>query len=66
MLNLLAARGADAEPFTDLARYTPYAVEFRYEGVAADAERISRQNAIAIVAVLLDRVRRELAGDQGA
>ena len=66
LLNLLAARGADAEPFRDLARYTPYAVEFRYEGVAADAERISRQNAVAIVAVLLDRVRRELAGDQGA
>ena len=66
LLNQLAARGVDAESFRELARYTPYAVEFRYEGVAADAERISRQNAIAIVAVLLDRVRCELAGDQGA
>ena len=66
LLNLLAARGADAGPFSELARYTPYAVEFRYEGVAADAERISRENATAIVALLLKRVRRELAGDRGA
>ena len=64
LLNLLAARGVDAAPFRELAQYTPYAVEFRYEGVASDAERIARQNATAIVAVLLKRVRRELAGDQ--
>lgn len=66
LLNLLAARGADTDPFTELARYTPYAVEFRYEGVAADAERIPRENATAIVKVLLKRVRRELARDQRA
>ena len=64
LLNLLAARGVDTAPFRELAQYTPYAVEFRYEGVASDAERIARQNATAIVAVLLKRVRRELAGDQ--
>ena len=62
LLNLLAAR-VDAEPFRRLAGYTPYAVEFRYEGVDSDTEPIDREDAIALVEALLEEVRREVAGD---
>ena len=61
LLDLLAARDASVEPFRGLADYTPYAVEFRYTGVAPGAESIDREGALALVEALLDRVRRELA-----
>ena len=66
LVDLLAARGAPVEPFRGLADYTPYAVEFRYQGVPSDAEPIDREGALALVAALLDRVRRELAAAEGA
>ena len=56
LLNLLADRGAAVESFRDLVVYTPYAVEFRYEGVGAGAEPIDREDAIALVDALLKQV----------
>ena len=59
LLALLADRGAATEPFNDLAAYTPYAVEFRYAGVGANAEPIDRTRALTLVEALLVAV-----GDQ--
>ena len=65
LLDLLAARSVDTEPFQTLIDYTPYAVEFRYEGLDSDAEPIDRESALALVAAFLEQVRRELAEVQG-
>ena len=60
LLRLLEARGAATAPFKDLADFTPYAVEFRYEGVGADAAPIDREAALARLVILLDAVRRQV------
>ncbi len=60
LLELLADRGAATEPFNDLAAYTPYAVEFRYAGVGANAEPIDRGRALTLVEALLEAVRDQL------
>ena len=64
LLDQLEDCGADAaavERFRGLAGYTPYAVEFRYQGVDPWVEPIDRDAAIALVGDLLDHVRAELA-----
>ena len=61
LLDLLADRGAPVEPFRNLVDYTPYAVEFRYEGVGPETEPIDREGAIATVAALVEQVGHELA-----
>ena len=60
LLRLLEAKGAPTAPFKDLADFTPYAVEFRYEGVGADAAPIDRKAALARLVILLDAVRRQV------
>lgn len=52
---------ADVAGFRELAGYTPYAVEFRYQGVDEDTEPIDRASAIALATALLGHVRTELA-----
>ena len=61
LLNLLSGRGASMEPFGRLVDYTPYAVEFRYAGVGPDAQPVEREDALAVVDVLMERVGRVLA-----
>ena len=61
LLDLLADRGVSMEPFRGLVAYTPYAVEFRYAGADPGAEPIDRESALALVEVLLEQVRVELA-----
>ena len=61
LLGTLAIERAPVEPFLALIDYTPYAVEFRYTGVASDTESIDREDALALVEALLGRVRYELA-----
>jgi HEPN domain-containing protein len=61
LLDFLADRGAPVEPFRSLVDYTPYAVEFRYEGVGPEAEPIDREDAIALVEALVAQVERQLA-----
>ena len=60
LLRLLAAKGVATAPFNDLADFTPYAVEFRYEGVGADAEPIDREATLARLVILLDGIRRQV------
>ena len=60
LLHLLADRGAAVEPFRSLSNYTPYAVEFRYEGADTRTAPIDRGGAILLVEALLEQVRGEL------
>lgn len=46
----------DLDRFRALARFTPYAVEYRYEGVAEWVQPIDRNATIALVAQLLEHV----------
>ncbi len=46
----------DLDRFRALAEFTPYAVEYRYEGVAEWVEPIDRSGAISLVAELLEHV----------
>lgn len=48
LLDLFDDRGGAAETFRNLVDYTPYAVEFRYEGVSLDAEPIDCEGHIRI------------------
>lgn len=47
--------------FKDLASFTPYAVEYRYEGVAEWVQPIDRDGTIVLVRELLEHVETELA-----
>ena len=62
LLDLLEDRGAATEPYRRLADYTPYAVEFRYEGVHAGTESIDRDDVLKLVESLLEEALRQLAG----
>ena len=61
LLDLLEGLGIAAEPYRGLVGYTPYAVEFRYEGVDAGTESIDRDEAVNLVEMLLEEVREQLA-----
>lgn len=65
LLDLLAERGIHPEPFEKLIDYTPYAVEFRYQGIGPDAEPIDREAALSLVERVLEQVTRELARGEG-
>ena len=60
LLKLLAEKGVDTLPFSNLGAYTPYAVEFRYAGVGPDAKPIDRTGALAMVEGLLEQVEEQL------
>ena len=65
LLDRLAARGVDVEPWRETERYTPYAVQFRCTGVDPETEAIDREAAAAAVRTLLAEVGRELAAAEG-
>ncbi len=59
LLDRLADQGVATRPFAGLIGYTPYAVEFCYEGIPSNTEAIDREGTIALIAVLTEQVRRE-------
>ena len=61
LLDRLAERGVDVEPWRETERYTPYAVQFRYTGVDPETEAIDREAAEEAVRTLLAKVSRKLA-----
>ena len=65
LLDILARRGIAKDSFRELISYTPYAVEFRYQGVGPDAEPIYREDALRLVETLLQQVTRQLARAEG-
>lgn len=66
LLDRLADQGVATEPFEKLIGYTPYAVEFRYEGVDSSTEGIDREEVLALVEALIKRVRGEFPAAEGA
>ena len=62
LLKLLAEKGVDTVPFSNLGAYTPYAVEFRYAGVGPDAKPIDRVGALGLVEALSEKVEEQLPG----
>ena len=65
LLDRLAARGVDVQPWRETERYTPYAVQFRYTGVDPETESIDREAAAASVRTLLAKVAEELREAEG-
>ncbi len=61
LLDLLASQGAAVGFFRPLATFTPYAVQFRYEGLGPGHEPIDRPTALARVEELARHVRDRLA-----
>ena len=60
-LDLLASRSAAVELFRPLAAFTPYAVQFRYEGLGPGHEAVDRSAALTRVEELARHVRDRLA-----
>ena len=60
LLQLLSERNEVSCRFRKLIDYTPYAVEFRYEGVESGTDPIDRKAALTLVEALLAHVRRQL------
>lgn len=61
LLDLFSEHTEVSPRFRALIDYTPYAVEFRYEGVGSGADPIDRKGALKLVEALLAQVRRQLA-----
>lgn len=60
LADMLKARDAEAARFEELAEYTPYAVQFRYDAGDSGAAPLDRDAAIRRMAELLEEVRRQL------
>lgn len=56
----LGVATAEVERFRRLADYTPYAVEYRYQGVDPWIEPIDREGAITLLGELLGHVQTQL------
>lgn len=65
LLDLLAEHEFTSEPFRELVEYTPYAVEFRYQGVGPDVEAIDREETLRLVETLREQIGRELDEAEG-
>ncbi len=59
-LDQCGADAPDVDRFRGIAGFTPYAVEFRYQGVDEDTEPIDREAAIVLVGDLLNHVGAKL------
>ncbi len=66
LLSLLRQCGADVDAFQELDRFTPYAVQARYEAGDPDEEEALDRRAIVVeVEALLTRVARLLGATEG-
>ena len=61
LLDLLDSQGAATGFFRQLATFTPYAVQFRYEGLGADHDPINRDATLSLAEALVQHVRDQLA-----
>ncbi|MCY4375822.1 MAG: HEPN domain-containing protein [Spirochaetaceae bacterium] len=60
LLELFSEANDVSRRFRKLIDYTPYAVEFRYEGIESGTDPIDRKGALTLVEALLAHVRRQL------
>ena len=66
LLELFSEGNDVSRRFRKLIDYTPYAVEFRYDGVESGTDPIDRKGALTLVEALLAHVRRQLADTQSS
>ncbi len=66
LLELFSEGNDVSRRFRKLIDYTPYAVEFRYEGVESGTDPIDRTGALTLVEALLAHVRRQLPDTQSS
>ena len=66
LLELFSEGNDVSRRFRKLIDYTPYAVEFRYEGVESGTDSIDRTGALTLVEALLAHVRRQLPDTQSS
>ena len=66
LLELFSEGNDVSRRFRKLIDYTPYAVEFCYEGVESRTDPIDRTGALTLVEALLAHVRRQLADTQSS
>ena len=66
LLELFSEGNDVSRRFRKLIDYTPYAVEFRYEGVESGTDPIDRTGALTLVEALLAHVRRQLPDMQSS
>ena len=66
LLELFSEGNDVSRRFRKLIDYTPYAVEFRYDGVESGTDTIDRKGALTLVEALLAHVRRQLADTQSS
>ena len=60
LLDRLEAHGLDMDPWRGMARFTPFAVAFRYDSVDPDSDPICRARVLARAVPLWERVRAAL------
>ncbi len=60
LLELFSEANDVSRRFRKLIDYTPYAVEFRYEGIESGTDPIDRKGALTLAEALLTHVRRQL------
>ena len=65
LLEMLATRESGVQRFDGLSRYTPYAVQLRYEADDAQAGSIDRGEALGQAEALLEVVRQRLMEEKG-
>lgn len=62
LMTLLETNGAKIESFVALTRFTPFAVQARYEeGIVTPADPLDRPAIVAEVGALLEHVTRQVA-----
>lgn len=61
LLDLLDSRGVPTGFYRELAEFTPYAVQFRYEGLGPGHDPIDREAAVSRAGALVRHVRDLLA-----
>ena len=66
LLDMLSAHEPEIARFDELVDYTRYAVRLRYVPTDPGAKPLDRNETVRQVDVLLEEVRRRLAGAQGA
>lgn len=65
LFDLLDSRGVSTGFYRELAEFTPYAVQFRYEGLGPEHDPIDREAGLARAGALVRHVR-DLLGTSGS
>ena len=60
LIGILETAGADTENLDSLVDLTPFAIQYRYESVDSDDDKLDRNAVLSEVRSLFDRVKRSI------